>query len=176
MSIMCPVCNKEIIRKKYDSRNIQHFCSKRCSAIYNNKHFPKRASTQPKLVCKVCGKKVTSKDLCKSCFNTTRRNETLQYTLGQVRDLYKDKNSMALAAKLRGYGYSIYIRSDRPKKCVVCGYDKHYEVSHIRPVSSFPDTATMAEVHDLNNLVALCPNCHWEFDHFGLDISKYIPL
>ena len=48
---------------------------------------------------------------------------------------------------------------------VVCGYSIHYEVRHIRAVKSFPDTATMAEVHNINNLIALCPNHHWEFDN-----------
>jgi 5-methylcytosine-specific restriction endonuclease McrA len=86
-------------------------------------------------------------------------------TLGDIRELYKDKSSMNVAAKVRGYGATIYRNSDKPKHCVNCGYSKFYEVCHIRAVKDFPGTATMSEVHSLDNLIALCPNCHWEFDH-----------
>lgn len=45
-----------------------------------------------------------------------------------------------------------------------CGYDKHIEVCHKRPVTSFPLDAPISVVNSLDNLVGLCPNCHWEFD------------
>lgn len=72
---------------------------------------------------------------------------------------------MAIAAKIRGYGRVIYDKSTKPKLCINCGYNKHYEVCHIVAIKDFPDAATMSEVHALDNLIALCPNCHWEFDH-----------
>jgi 5-methylcytosine-specific restriction endonuclease McrA len=46
-----------------------------------------------------------------------------------------------------------------------CGYNKHAEIAHIIPVSHFPSEATIAQINALDNLVALCPNCHWEFDN-----------
>jgi hypothetical protein len=49
--------------------------------------------------------------------------------------------------------------------CKNCGYDRHVEICHIRPINSFPEDTPVAVVNDLSNLVALCPNCHWEFDH-----------
>ena len=57
---------------------------------------------------------------------------------------------------------------------MVCGYDKTYEVAHIKAVSEFSDDALISEINDINNLIALCPNHHWEFDHLQLDISEYI--
>lgn len=68
----------------------------------------------------------------------------------------------------------IYQNSDKPKKCIVCGYDKHYEVAHIKAVSEFNDDTFISEINDINNLIALCPNHHWEYDNIGLDISMYI--
>jgi hypothetical protein len=51
------------------------------------------------------------------------------------------------------------------KPCSNCGYSKHVELCHIRPVSDFPESAKLSEVNaELNNIV-LCRNCHWEFDH-----------
>jgi hypothetical protein len=52
-----------------------------------------------------------------------------------------------------------------PRRCVNCGYDKHIEVCHRRPVTSFPLDTPISVVNSLDNLLGLCPNCHWEFDH-----------
>lgn len=68
----------------------------------------------------------------------------------------------------------IYQNSDKPKQCIVCGYDKHYEVAHVKAVSDFSDDALISEINDEENLIALCPNHHWEYDNDGLDISLYL--
>lgn len=52
-----------------------------------------------------------------------------------------------------------------PKKCAICGYDKHVEICHIKSVSSFSDDTPISEINSLGNLIGLCPNCHWEFDN-----------
>jgi hypothetical protein len=49
--------------------------------------------------------------------------------------------------------------------CAHCGYAKHVELAHIRAVADFPDTATLGEVNAPDNVLPLCPNCHWEFDN-----------
>lgn len=74
---------------------------------------------------------------------------------------------------MRDNARRVYKRSDRPKRCVVCGYDKHYDVAHIRGISDWPLTALISEVNCLSNLVALCKNHHWEFDH---DRMRYSDL
>ena len=65
----------------------------------------------------------------------------------------------------------VFKDSDKPKKCAICGYDKHYEVAHIVAVSDFDDDALVSEINDIDNLIALCPNHHWEYDNGILDIS-----
>lgn len=52
-------------------------------------------------------------------------------------------------------------------KCSKCGYDKHYEVCHIKGIKDFPLTATIGEVNHPSNLIPLCPNCHWEMDNLS---------
>jgi predicted restriction endonuclease len=49
--------------------------------------------------------------------------------------------------------------------CAICGYNQHVEAAHRRPVSDFPDEATVSEINEPANLVYLCPNHHWEHDH-----------
>jgi len=51
-----------------------------------------------------------------------------------------------------------------PKVCK-CGYNTHVEVCHIKPINSFSDDTLMGVVNSKDNLVYLCPNCHWELDN-----------
>lgn len=59
----------------------------------------------------------------------------------------------------------LYKKSGSPYICKVCGYAHHVQICHIKDVKDFEDSALIAEINSLNNLVALCPNHHWEFDH-----------
>jgi hypothetical protein len=166
----CSQCHIEITRK-LDPRTKNHFCSRSCAATYNNTHKPKRI--KQRYVCESCGATVSAKHAkrCKICALGRSTSEIVKNTtVGQLKELYKDKNALAYAAKIRGYGKTIYDRSDKPKYCIVCGYDKHYEVCHIKSIASFENTATMMEVHFLDNMIALCPNHHWEFDRGLLKI------
>ena len=49
--------------------------------------------------------------------------------------------------------------------CACCGYSLHVEIAHKKAVSEFPPTAKISEVNAPNNVVQLCPNCHWEYDN-----------
>lgn len=50
-------------------------------------------------------------------------------------------------------------------QCVNCDYFKHAEVCHIKSIQDFVKDTPISVINSLENLVALCPNCHWEFDH-----------
>ena len=51
------------------------------------------------------------------------------------------------------------------QQCELCCYDKHVEVCHIKPIGSFDGNTKISKINSYNNLILLCPNCHWEFDH-----------
>lgn len=51
----------------------------------------------------------------------------------------------------------------------MCGYSNYFEIHHIKPIEEFKLTTKIVEVNSLNNLIALCPNHHWEADN---DILK----
>lgn len=79
----------------------------------------------------------------------------------------------SLSSKIREHSRAVYNRAKMPRACVVCSYNKHIEVAHIKPVSEFDNNETIAVINSLDNLVALCPNHHWEFDN-GLIDTKTI--
>ena len=134
------------------------FCSKSCAASYNNKIHPKRISK--KWFCTTCGVEVQN-----------RRTKCDEHNPS-----YVDWNAIGYANLANRYNYQrntrirslarrIYAKSDRPKKCLICGYDKHYEVCHVRPINDFGETDTISTINNIDNLVALCPNHHWELDN-----------
>lgn len=77
-------------------------------------------------------------------------------------DFYSDKH---FHSRIRFHSRAIYKLSGRDMKCFICGYDKHVEICHIKDIQDFDSNAKVSEINDENNLVALCANCHWEFDH-----------
>lgn len=86
------------------------------------------------------------------------------------------KNWQSARSDIRDHAQKTLINAGIEQKCIICGYDKHIEVAHIKAVSDFDGSATIAEINDLYNLVPLCPNHHWEFDHNCLSKEdlKYI--
>ena len=53
-----------------------------------------------------------------------------------------------------------------------CGYDKHVEICHIKSIGSFPTDTIVSDINSLDNLLSLCPNCHYEFDHNRLTLEE----
>jgi hypothetical protein len=68
------------------------------------------------------------------------------------------------------------------RKCSKCGYDKHIEVCHIKSIKDFDLETPISVINSLDNLMLLCPNCHWEKDYldkvkpprYCLDCNKNI--
>lgn len=87
----------------------------------------------------------------------------LQKTKGEL--LSDRKNYQSYRSGVRKLAEVIYSNSGKPLKCAICGYDKHVEIAHVRSVSGFDNDTTIAEINSINNLIALCPNHHWEYDN-----------
>lgn len=87
----------------------------------------------------------------------------LSKTKGEM--LSDRKNYQSYRSSVRRLAEKIYIDSGQKKVCAICGYDKHVEIAHIKAVSDFDDSATIAEINSIDNLIALCPNHHWEYDN-----------
>lgn len=102
---------------------------------------------------------------------TLNLNKTIsnqQLTKGELIKIRK--NYQSYRSCIRKKAELVFKNSGKECKCEVCGYDKHIEIAHKKAVSDFDDSATIAEINDINNLIALCPNCHWEFDNGLLEL------
>lgn len=148
----CTNCNAETSNAK--------FCSRSCSNSYTNKAVPKRKRTT---LCKIEGCECLTKsyrhNLCEAHWQEHLLTRMDHQTLAEV--TYKHLHLSSAFALVRDRA-----RKKFPKcPCQKCGYDKHTEVCHIKPIASFPETALVIEVNDPSNLIRLCPNCHWELDN-----------
>jgi hypothetical protein len=153
----CAFCGETTINPK--------FCSTSCAAKYNNAHSPKRKLRIR--YCKHCGVVIPAgRTVCDSC------NPSLvdwnERTLKSIRDAAKYQAN----AKVRDIARYHYEKANLPRICANCGYEKHVEICHIKPINSFPAETPVAVINDLANLVALCPNCHWELDHGLLSLTE----
>lgn len=144
------------------------FCSRSCSASSTNVTSPK---TRTKKTCIVCGKQVKS-------YRHSRCEEHQQEYLDnkpeRIRELtlatYWNKKSLE---KLHQSSKNAHIRllarshfKDLvTKPCYICGYSKHVELCHIKPIREFKPEDKVGDVNSYKNLIQLCPNCHWEFDN-----------
>lgn len=140
---ICAYCNS-IIHITEDEKvadvKKKKFCNHSCAAKLNNK-------SKKKIRVKLPSKRKLIDLETKSSFYSKRKN-------------WQSANS-----SIRNHARKVYFNSACPKECKECGYDKHFEVCHIKQVKDFSNEATILEINDITNLVALCPTHHWEFDN-----------
>lgn len=102
-------------------------------------------------------------------------HKSFDYTDGLTKEeLFNSKSWQSARGIIQKRARLIYSNSDKPKSCIICGYSKHFEVAHIKAVSLFDSDSLISEINDISNLIALCPNHHWEYDNDNLDISLYL--
>jgi hypothetical protein len=183
--VLCVNCNKPFEKSPLEiKRTKNNFCSQSCSASFNNKGTQRNP---PKLrICKICGKKyyftrkTKSKIKCDACFKTyeemtdTYKSRTLAeyHKKPSVKNKHPSWKNSHIRALNRSWNKSLL-----KKPCQICGYSMHIELCHIKPVTSFPETATLGEVNHPDNNLVLCPNHHWEYDNKKIrieDIPKRI--
>lgn len=166
----CKTCGKEFRRKASDIRSENVFCSHSCAATFNNTGNRKHGKDKYNN-CPPCGaKKRQSSKQCKSCHIKSKATLT-RTTKGE---LFKDKSWANARSSIQTHARKVLENSDKPKQCKACNYDLHVDCCHIRDVSDFPDSALINEINALDNLVWLCKNHHWEFDHGYLGGDRFL--
>jgi len=177
---ICKYCGKviELEGKKPSQIRVKKFCNNSCSAKYNNSN----GSINKKKIrhCTICGTEISSRKAkyCKKCKPTVRmcrkQNPTLTILSERTKgELFQNSKSWQVARnRICKNAREIYWENKKDKKCDICGYDKHTEVCHIKPVSSFDDETLISEINKVDNLIGLCPNCHWEFDNNLLTLEQ----
>ena len=101
-------------------------------------------------------------------------NKSVMFSITKGELISRSPKWQVWRSRIQDNARKIYKNSDKPKQCIVCGYNKTYEVAHIKAVSDYDNDTFISEINDINNLVALCPNHHWEYDHNLLDLTEYI--
>ena len=150
--VQCTNCGKQFSKRQSQikrSKSGNHFCSKTCSVSYNNVTRNKKKKS------KVINKKQLPKYL------TMTKKELFSYY----------NNWQTARNQIRKHAVKTYNESNKPKYCHICGYSHHYDVAHIKSVSSFSDNSKLQDINNIDNLIALCPNHHWEYDNSILKLN-----
>lgn len=153
----CNFCGKPTKNPKY--------CSRSCAAKLNGSLHPKRTT---KKACIICGERVKSYKYTR-CAKHYEEYKSSLFRNKTLADYYRKasvsgKHLSWKKAHVRRFTRQ-WLKHLTKKPCAHCGYDKHVELCHIRPLSDFPDDTLLSVVNSENNVIQLCPNCHWEFDH-----------
>ncbi len=159
----CNYCSKMFEKNK----NKHIFCSQSCSAKFNNnglKHgkYSNRYSSK---VCPNCNK-THNRCLAKFCSDFCNLMNLNKMSTKKDK-IKKNLRNQYTLIRMNARTVAKYLNFDQ---CSVCNYDKHIEVAHIKDIKDFDDTATLYEINHPDNLSALCPNCHWEFDNGLLEL------
>ena len=151
--VKCLFCEKHTSNPK--------FCSRSCAASYNNKKVPKR---KPEHKCLDCGNPITAnRARCMEHYLIWIKNkEVKDMTLKEA--IYEKHHKSSAFSLVRTRARAIGKKLGFTK-CLKCGYNKHIEIAHIKPISSFSDDIMISEINSKQNIMPLCPNCHWEYDH-----------
>lgn len=148
------------------------FCSRSCAAKYNNVMYPKRKSQKK---CIVCGEPTLSHrhSRCETHWLEYRNNHYKNITVGEYRSKksLKNRHPSWKNSYIRNFARS-WLKHLAELPCAMCGYNKHVELCHIKPISEFTDDTLLGDVNNEDNVIQLCPNCHWEFDHNIISIEN----
>lgn len=169
--VVCAECGVNCEKEVHTlAINKNSFCSRSCSAIFSNRETPrKRTNTKSSGTCEKCNSMVIFNKKTTGGYAKRRFCDACRYdnicNISKINLFTSAKNWQSARSSIQKQARRIYTTSDKPKKCHVCNYSRHFEVCHIKDVSSFDDSALILEINDINNLVALCPTHHWEFDN-----------
>ena len=188
----CVCCNSEILpttnQSLFETKQ-KKFCNNSCAATYNNSLRLKKEQLieEKQVIGEYCLLKIST---CKNCgvlFVIKPKGKTgIIYAIkncydcrvGPVKiktkqEIFKrNKNWQSARSSIRKDAYKAFIKAGKPLVCPVCDYDKHCDVCHKKPVSDFPNEALISEINDIENLMPLCPNHHWEFDEGLLSLEE----
>lgn len=168
VSVICENCGKKFNKNSWDiSKSPTNYCSRSCSASSNNL---KRNYKKKSYSCKHCGAKTENrKTRCGKCPDTLSAEEKSK--IESIKDIIYTKHHRSSAfALIRSRARSV-VKKLGQCSCQRCGYNEHIEVCHIKPISDFDENEKVSIVNDPDNLLVLCRNCHWEFDHRHFVIS-----
>lgn len=147
------------------------FCNNSCSSSFLNRSENGRKTGRKKGVgkpCKFCGKEVRQRknrfcDNCSGNLTKTVTGKYIRFDKATKADILT--NDTQRYRRIRNHAHYLAKKQGILDQCQICGYSTHVECAHKKAIRDFPETATIAKINALSNLVGLCRNHHWEFDH-----------
>lgn len=172
-------CSSKFNNRIYKKRKPEGSC-KNCncqistSLIYCNNCFleyknNKKKKKKNKIKTKIIKKCIDCKSICrgKRCYKCyIKYSKNLQNDSTFSECIYKDIHRASAYAKIRSRARQM-ARKLGLNTCAHCGYNKHVEIAHIKSIKDFDLDAKISEINHINNIIPLCPNCHWEFDNLN---------
>ena len=166
----CVQCNKQFEKRFCEiKRTKNNFCSQSCAGQYNNKNLPKRKAKLRK--CRACdvmigGEEYGQRVHCFECIKNKKHYKGRPTEMQTIEELTKrDGQQSNRYSQIRYHGRNLYKKELSSLCCEKCGYDKHVELCHKQAISEFDKNTLVLEVNRRDNIMFLCPNCHWEYDH-----------
>lgn len=126
------------------------------------------------ILCKKCSKDTGwyRSNYCDECvsqgWHRVRFKDAKPTSMRTIEDMVNaqsNKNSSNKFNTIRLHARNKIKQLKTPLVCVNCKYDKHVEVCHIKPINAFTSDTLVSIVNADDNLILLCPNCHWEHDN-----------
>jgi hypothetical protein len=165
----CIEC-QSLLSGKYQKK----FCGKSCAASFNNKANPKRKSHKQKCKTLECSEMLIiskGRSYCSTCIKADKHLRGKSRNISTIEEMVKRSGSNGYD-QIRTHAHWLYRDEKKISKCENCKYAKHVELCHIRPISSFPKETKLEVVNAKDNVLFLCPNCHWELDHGFLTLQE----
>jgi predicted HNH restriction endonuclease len=121
----------------------------------------KRDRSYEKDLCLCGNKKEKRSQKCSLCISEDSLNKT------KIEIEYSNVGNRASRwCRVREHARKVAAENGMSQKpCAKCGFSEHVQICHIKSISDFLDTDTVREINSITNLIQLCPNCHWLFDH-----------
>ena len=116
--------------------------------------------------CKRCGINSGKKSVyCIGCKPVRQPKKSIdsKYLDKKIKEVSYNNGQPSNYTKIRSHA-RVIIKRYKKSICENCGYDKYVECCHKKAISAFSKEALINEVNHIDNLIYLCPNCHWEFD------------
>lgn len=130
-------------------------------------------SNMPKYACQVCGKKrkKTVAPICRDCYNKSRTDRIVNDDT-PISELFYYANERNKNNGVRARARALIDSLGIDKVCSCCSFEVGIQICHIKPINKFDDNTPLNVVNSLDNLILLCPNCHWLFDHGYNSLEK----
>ena len=166
--VKCFKCCKQFEKRSCEIKKTKnHFCSQSCAGQYNNKNLPKRKAKLRK--CRACdvmigGEEYGQRVHCFQCIKDKKHYKGTPVAIQTIEQVVKRAGSNRYD-NIRVHARALYKKELNSLCCEKCGYDKHVELCHKQAISEFDKNTLVLEVNRRDNIMFLCPNCHWEYDH-----------